>query len=250
MPKLTNNEAPLNPYRVLWDLQKTVDVANTIITHDAGSPRDQLSPFWKTTHAAHLHRLGQDHPARLRARPRHGRQARHARQALHQRVGRRRDRLHRHGFRDGGARAHPDPVDPAQQLLDGDRAARSCRSRPRSTASTDISGDYAAMARAFGGYGERVEKPEDIVAAIKRGIERPRRASRCCSSSSPPRKSTSPGCERGVSSRALCPGSSHRPAPERAARWIPGTSPRDDNRREWELRCVSSVCSLWPTARH
>ena len=30
--------------------------------------------------------------------------------------------------------------------------------------STDISGDYAAMARAFGGYGERVEKPGDIVA--------------------------------------------------------------------------------------
>ena len=36
--------------------------------------------------------------------------------------------------------------------------------------STDISGDYAAMARAFGGYGERVEKPADIVPAIKRGI--------------------------------------------------------------------------------
>jgi acetolactate synthase-1/2/3 large subunit len=26
------------------------------------------------------------------------------------------------------------------------------------------------MARAFGGYGERVEKPADIVPAIKRGI--------------------------------------------------------------------------------
>ena len=37
--------------------------------------------------------------------------------------------------------------------------------------STDISGDYAAMARAFGGYGERVEKPGEIVPAIKRGIE-------------------------------------------------------------------------------
>jgi thiamine pyrophosphate-dependent acetolactate synthase large subunit-like protein len=35
---------------------------------------------------------------------------------------------------------------------------------------TDISGDYAAMARAFGGYGERVEKPAEIVPAIKRGI--------------------------------------------------------------------------------
>jgi acetolactate synthase-1/2/3 large subunit len=39
---------------------------------------------------------------------------------------------------------------------------------------TDISGDYAAMARAFGGYGERVERPEDIVPAIRRGIEQTR----------------------------------------------------------------------------
>lgn len=38
--------------------------------------------------------------------------------------------------------------------------------------STDISGDYAAMARAFGGYGERVTKPEEIVPAIRRGIEK------------------------------------------------------------------------------
>ena len=38
--------------------------------------------------------------------------------------------------------------------------------------STDISGDYAAMARAFGGYGERITKVEDIIPAIKRGIEK------------------------------------------------------------------------------
>src|SRR6266513_1825339 len=49
MGKLTHNEAPFSPYRVLWDLQNTVDIANTIITHDAGSPRDQLSPFWRCT---------------------------------------------------------------------------------------------------------------------------------------------------------------------------------------------------------
>ena len=42
LPKLESDETPLDPYRVLWDLQQTVDVANTIITHDAGSPRDQL----------------------------------------------------------------------------------------------------------------------------------------------------------------------------------------------------------------
>jgi acetolactate synthase-1/2/3 large subunit len=48
MPKLTSAEVPLSPCRVLWDLQRTVDVADTIITHDAGSPRDQLSPFWRS----------------------------------------------------------------------------------------------------------------------------------------------------------------------------------------------------------
>jgi acetolactate synthase-1/2/3 large subunit len=41
--------------------------------------------------------------------------------------------------------------------------------------STDISGDYAAMARAFGGYGERVTSPEEIIPAIRRGIEQTRK---------------------------------------------------------------------------
>ena len=40
--------------------------------------------------------------------------------------------------------------------------------------STDISGDYAAMARALGGYGERVSEPSQIVPAIERGIEKTR----------------------------------------------------------------------------
>jgi thiamine pyrophosphate-dependent acetolactate synthase large subunit-like protein len=31
------------------DLAATVDVAHTTITHDAGSPRDQISPFWPAT---------------------------------------------------------------------------------------------------------------------------------------------------------------------------------------------------------
>jgi acetolactate synthase-1/2/3 large subunit len=36
--------------------------------------------------------------------------------------------------------------------------------------STDISGHYADMAKAFGGYGERVTDPNEISAAIARGI--------------------------------------------------------------------------------
>jgi acetolactate synthase-1/2/3 large subunit len=35
---------------------------------------------------------------------------------------------------------------------------------------TDISGDYAAFARALGGYGERVTEPGQIVPAIRRAL--------------------------------------------------------------------------------
>jgi len=47
MPKLTSEEVPINPYRVIWDLQQAVDLRNTIATHDAGTPRDHMVPFWK-----------------------------------------------------------------------------------------------------------------------------------------------------------------------------------------------------------
>jgi acetolactate synthase-1/2/3 large subunit len=40
--------------------------------------------------------------------------------------------------------------------------------------STDISGNYADMAKAFGGWGERVTQPDDIVPAIKRAVARTR----------------------------------------------------------------------------
>ena len=36
--------------------------------------------------------------------------------------------------------------------------------------STDISGNYADMAKAFGGYGERVSDPSEIKAAVRRAI--------------------------------------------------------------------------------
>jgi acetolactate synthase-1/2/3 large subunit len=48
---LDSNETPLNQYRVIRDLMRTVDRDNVIITHDSGSPREQLLPFWETTQA-------------------------------------------------------------------------------------------------------------------------------------------------------------------------------------------------------
>ena len=47
-PKLTSDEAPINPYRVIREFMEAVDPAEAIVTHDSGSPRDQLMPFYRS----------------------------------------------------------------------------------------------------------------------------------------------------------------------------------------------------------
>lgn len=174
MPKLTHDAAPLNPYRVLWDLQRTVDIDNTIITHDAGSPRDQLTPFWRsTTPLSYLgwgkttqlgYGLGLAMGAKLAAP----------------------DKLCINVWGDAAIgftgmdfeTAVRERIPILSILLNNFSMAIELKVMPISTEkyrSTDISGDYAAMARAFGGHGERVTAPEEIVPAIRRGIEQTRR---------------------------------------------------------------------------
>jgi acetolactate synthase-1/2/3 large subunit len=46
-PRLTANDAPVSPYRVIWELAQTLDRSRTIMTHDAGNPRDQMTPFYE-----------------------------------------------------------------------------------------------------------------------------------------------------------------------------------------------------------
>jgi len=48
---LNSDEMPLNQYRVIRDLARTVDRGHVIMTHDSGSPREQMIPFWETTAA-------------------------------------------------------------------------------------------------------------------------------------------------------------------------------------------------------
>jgi len=49
--QLDSDEVPLNQYRVIRDMMRTLDRDHLIITHDSGSPREQLLPFWETTAA-------------------------------------------------------------------------------------------------------------------------------------------------------------------------------------------------------
>jgi acetolactate synthase-1/2/3 large subunit len=169
MPRLTSDEKPLSPYRVIWDLMHTVDVANTIITHDAGSPRDQLSPFWvcrepltyigwgKTTQLGYG--LGLAMGAKL-ARP---------------------EKLCINVWGDAAVgftgmdfeTAVRERIPILSVLLNNFSMAIELPVMPVATEkyrATDISGDYAAFARALGGYGERVTEPGEIVPAIRRAI--------------------------------------------------------------------------------
>jgi thiamine pyrophosphate-dependent acetolactate synthase large subunit-like protein len=49
MPKLASDEVPINPYRIIWDLMRSVNKEETIVTHDSGNPRDQIATFYEST---------------------------------------------------------------------------------------------------------------------------------------------------------------------------------------------------------
>ena len=164
-----SDETPLSPYRVLAELERAVDPARCIITHDAGSPRDQLTPFWRaTTPLSYLgwgkttqlgYGLGLAVGAKLAAP----------------------DKLCSNVWGDAAIGFTGMDLETAVReripilsiLLNNFSMAIELKVMPVSTEkyrSTDISGDYAAMARAFGAHGERVTQPGEIAAAIRRGI--------------------------------------------------------------------------------
>jgi acetolactate synthase I/II/III large subunit len=47
--KLTSAEKPITPYRVINEFMRAIDPADAIVTHDSGSPREQLLPFYRAT---------------------------------------------------------------------------------------------------------------------------------------------------------------------------------------------------------
>ena len=46
---LDSDEEPLNTYRVINEINKNLDLENSIVTHDAGAPRDSIVPFFNAT---------------------------------------------------------------------------------------------------------------------------------------------------------------------------------------------------------
>ncbi len=170
MPKLTSDEVPINPYRIVWELMRTINPAQTIITHDSGSPRDQLAPFYQATVPRGYLGWGKSHGLGTGL-----------------------------GLIMGAKLASPEKIainimgDAAFGMvgLDFETAVRNkipiitmvfnnfglavntegmtiSHERYRSR---DTIGNYAEMGRAMGGYAERVESPAEIVPAIQRAVK-------------------------------------------------------------------------------
>lgn len=165
--KLTSKESPITPYRVLGEFMSRVDPADAIVTHDSGSPRMQIMPFYRSDGPRSYLGWGKSHGLGTGL-----------------------------GLIMGAKLAQPDKFcvnfmgDAAFGMtgLDFETAVRSniptCTvvlnnddmavEVPHMEVSNDrfgsrsLYGRYADMARAMGGWSERVEDPEDVGPALER----------------------------------------------------------------------------------
>jgi acetolactate synthase-1/2/3 large subunit len=157
-PKLESEDTPISPYRVVHELDRVLDKDETIITHDAGNPRDFLAPFFEVTEP--LSYIGWGKTTQLG---------------------------YGLGLAMGAKLVHPEKTcinlwgDGAVGMtgMDIETAAREgipvlsvhLNNREMASYDTPFFGDFAAVAEGLGAYGERVEEPAEIAPGIERCIE-------------------------------------------------------------------------------
>ncbi len=176
--KLESKERPINPYHVIHEFGRVVPPGEAIVTHDSGSPRDQILPFYRSATPRSYMGWGKSHQLGTGL-----------------------------GLTIGAKMAAPDKFcvnfmgDAAFGMtgLDFETAVR-CRV-PICTIvlnnstmaieinhmklshekykSRDIGGNYASLARELGGWSERVEDPAQVAPAIARA-RRETEAGRTC----------------------------------------------------------------------
>jgi len=165
--KLSDNSTPITPYRVIWDFMHTIPPEDAIVTHDSGSPRDQICPFYRSNGPRSYLGWGKSHGLGTGL-----------------------------GLTMGAKLAAPEKVcvnfmgDAAFGMvgLDFETAVRSnipiitvvlnnstmaveMRSMAdshRLYSTRDLGGNYADLGKAMGGYAERIEDPSQISAAFTR----------------------------------------------------------------------------------
>ena len=168
--KLNSSETPMTPYRVIWDFMNMIDPSQTIVTHDSGSPRDQIMPFYTSGGPGTYLGWGKSHGLGTGL-----------------------------GLNIGAKLASPEKFvvnfmgDAAFGMtgLDFETAVRSnipiltvvlnnstmaietshMAASHEMYRTRDLGGDYSEMAKAMGGWSEKVSDPNDIENAFRRAKE-------------------------------------------------------------------------------
>ena len=169
--KLESSETPINPYRVIWDFMRTIPPESAVVTHDSGSPRDQIVPFYKSNGPRTYLGWGKSHGLGTGL-----------------------------GLVIGAKLADPSKMcvnfmgDAAFGMtgLDFETAVRSdvpittvvlnnstmaVETHAMETShelyrSRDLGGNYAELGLAMGGYAERIDNPDDICGAFQRARQK------------------------------------------------------------------------------
>ena len=168
--KLNSSETPMTPYRVIGEFMNIIDPSQTIVTHDSGSPRDQIMPFYTSGGPGTYLGWGKSHGLGTGL-----------------------------GLNIGAKLASPDKFvvnfmgDAAFGMtgLDFETAVRSnipiltvvlnnstmaietshMAASHEMYRTRDLGGDYSEMAKAMGGWSEKVSDPSDIENAFRRAKE-------------------------------------------------------------------------------
>lgn len=168
---LDSRDKPISPYRVISEFMKSIDPKDAIVTHDAGSPRYQIMPFYQSDTPRSYLGWGKSHQLGTGL-----------------------------GFAIGAKLATPDKFcvnfmgDAAFGMtgLDFETAVRT--NLPITTIvlknstmaietnhmkishekfkARDLDGDYADIARSLGGWSEVIDDPEDISSSLLRAKEK------------------------------------------------------------------------------
>ena len=169
IPRMSATYEPISPYRVIGELMQRVDPNRTVVTHDSGSPRDQLVPLYEAVVPRGYIGWGKSTPLGSSL-----------------------------GLIMGAKLARPDCLcvnlmgDAAFGMvgMDVETAVRNripiltilmnngvmggyTKKQPVATERFDVhrlSGNYAAVAEGLGCYAERVQKVSDLKPAIDRAI--------------------------------------------------------------------------------
>ncbi|MBT6494861.1 MAG: thiamine pyrophosphate-requiring protein [Planctomycetaceae bacterium] len=168
--KLTSDEVPLNPYRVIGDFMKTVDPAEAIVTHDSGNPRDQLVPLYEAVtprgyigwgHSTQLgFSLGAAMGAKIAAP----------------------EKLVANFMGDAAFGMVGMDVETAVReqipiltlILNNSAMGNYEKHIPRASeryGTKFLSGNYSEVARGLGAHAERIEQPSEIIPALNRAID-------------------------------------------------------------------------------